>query len=54
LKRVFGKYVSQFAGNSQQDSQEFISFLIDGLQEDLNQVHIKETFTPSDDLLPDE
>lgn len=35
---MIGKFAGQFSGYGQQDSQEFISYLIDGLQEDLNLV----------------
>ena len=41
FKRVIGKYAPQFAGYQQQDSQELISFLLDGLHEDLNRIHNK-------------
>lgn len=35
------KFASQFsATNEQHDSQEFLSFVLDGLHEDLNRVHI--------------
>ena len=38
FKRTVGKFKSQFSGCDQQDSQEFLAFLMDGLQEDLNKV----------------
>eukprot|EP01132_Coremiostelium_polycephalum_P003176 gene3176-3975_t len=38
LKWIIGKYAPQFSGISQQDAQEFLSFLLDGLHEDLNKV----------------
>lgn len=41
LKKMIGKFAVQFSGYGQQDSQEFISYLIDGLQEDLNLVKKK-------------
>lgn len=44
LKKIIGKFAAQFSGYGQQDSQEFISYLIDGLQEDLNLVKKKQTF----------
>ena len=44
LKKMIGKFSGQFSGYGQQDSQELISQLIDGLQEDLNLVKKKETF----------
>lgn len=31
----------QYAGNEQHDAHEFLSFLLDGLSEDLNAVHVK-------------
>ena len=37
LKKALGSFASQFVGFSQQDSQEMLSFLIDGIHEDLNQ-----------------
>lgn len=41
FKAVIGKYGSSFSGYQQQDSQEFLLFLLDGLQEDLNRIHKK-------------
>uniref|UniRef100_A0A914ZQN0 ubiquitinyl hydrolase 1 n=1 Tax=Parascaris univalens TaxID=6257 RepID=A0A914ZQN0_PARUN len=41
LKAVLGQYVQQFSGYSQHDSQELLSFLLDGLHEDLNRVKKK-------------
>ena len=38
---------TQFAGNQQQDAQEFLTFLLDGLSEDLNLVDEK-PYTVSD------
>jgi len=38
LKRTVGKYGPSFAGYGQQDSQEFLAFLLDGLSEDLNRI----------------
>ena len=32
LKKKIGDFATQFSGYGQQDSQEFISYLIDGLQ----------------------
>jgi ubiquitin carboxyl-terminal hydrolase 4/11/15 len=32
LKKMIGKFATQFTGYGQQDSQELISYLIDGLQ----------------------
>ena len=41
FKNVIGKYGASFSGYQQQDSQEFLMFLLDGLQEDLNRIHKK-------------
>jgi len=41
LKRTVGTFNPTFAGYAQQDSQEFMSFLLDGLHEDLNRNHEK-------------
>lgn len=38
FKATIGHYNSIFAGYAQQDSQEFLAFLLDGLHEDLNRV----------------
>ncbi|ESO95142.1 hypothetical protein LOTGIDRAFT_215305 [Lottia gigantea] len=38
LKSTIGKYNPMFAGYEQQDSQEFLTFLLDGLHEGLNEV----------------
>ena len=41
FKQTLGKYAPMFSGYGQQDSQEFMSFLIDGLHEDLNRIQKK-------------
>jgi ubiquitin carboxyl-terminal hydrolase 4/11 len=41
FKNVIGKYAPSFSGYGQQDSQEFLGFLLDGLQEDLSRVKKK-------------
>ncbi|GLE01821.1 hypothetical protein PINS_up010659 [Pythium insidiosum] len=41
LKRVIGKVASRFTGYDQQDAQEFLRFLVDGLHEDLNRIKKK-------------
>ena len=38
---MIGTFVPQMKGNEQQDSQEFLAFLLDGLHEDLNKVKKK-------------
>jgi len=44
LKDTIGEFQPQFAGYQQQDSQELLQFLLDGLHEDLNRVK-KKPFT---------
>jgi len=41
FKQTIGQFAPQFAGYQQQDSQELMSFLLDGLHEDLNRVRKK-------------
>ena len=41
FKKTIGEFCPQFAGYQQQDSQEFMQFLLDGLHEDLNRVRKK-------------
>lgn len=41
LKQTVGRYGPAFSGYGQQDSQEFLLFLLDGLQEDLNRIRKK-------------
>lgn len=38
LKAAIGRYAFEFSNWEQQDSQEFILFLLDGLQEDVNRI----------------
>lgn len=38
FKYIIGQFNKQFVSNEQQDSQEFLLFLLDGLHEDLNRV----------------
>jgi ubiquitin C-terminal hydrolase len=41
LKQVLGEVSAQFRGTDQHDAQELLSFLLDGLHEDLNRVKVK-------------
>ena len=36
-----GRFAPQFSGYQQQDSQELLAFLLDGLHEDLNRIRKK-------------
>ncbi len=38
FKAAIASFAPQFAGYAQQDSQELVMFLLDGLHEDLNRV----------------
>lgn len=40
-QRAVGEFAPQFSGYSQQDSQELMAFLLDGLHEDLNRIRKK-------------
>jgi ubiquitin carboxyl-terminal hydrolase 4/11/15 len=41
FKNTIGRFAPSFSGYGQQDSQEFLGFLLDGLQEDLSRVKKK-------------
>jgi ubiquitin carboxyl-terminal hydrolase 4/11/15 len=41
FKAIVGQFAPQFDGHHQHDSQELLSFLLDGLHEDLNLVRNK-------------
>ncbi|KAF1987953.1 UCH-domain-containing protein [Aulographum hederae CBS 113979] len=41
FKNTLGRFAPAFSGYGQQDSQEFLSWLVDGLHEDLNRIHKK-------------
>ncbi len=49
FKYAIGKFHSQFSGNSQEDTQELLAFLLDGLHEDLNRVLVKPTIVYNDE-----
>ncbi|KAK3077144.1 hypothetical protein LTS18_011104, partial [Coniosporium uncinatum] len=48
FKNTIGRAQPIFSGYGQQDSQEFLSFLVDGLHEDLNRIHKKPYFENPD------
>lgn len=55
FKEKIDNFAPQFSGYSQHDSQEFLSFLLDGLHEDLNRVKCKLAPTAKDtESCPDE
>ncbi|KAI0259432.1 hypothetical protein BC834DRAFT_833549 [Gloeopeniophorella convolvens] len=47
FRRSICQHASQFGGSEQHDSQEFLSFLLDGLHEDLNRILHKPRFDPT-------
>ncbi|KNC46828.1 uncharacterized protein AMSG_03259 [Thecamonas trahens ATCC 50062] len=49
FKREVGAFAPRFMGFSQQDSQEFLRFLLDGLHEDLNRVRGTKPYAELDD-----
>lgn len=49
FKSTIGHFNSMFAGYQQQDSQEFLAFLLDGLHEDLNRI-LQKPFTEKPEL----
>lgn len=51
FKSVIGHYNSMFAGFLQQDSQEFMAFLLDGLHEDLNRI-LEKPYVEKPELSP--
>merc|ERR1719245_1186179 len=55
FKKAIGKVAPRFDGYQQQDSQEFLTFLLDGLHEDLNRIKDKPATTnpESDGTIPD-
>ena len=46
FKKTLGRWAPQFSGYSQNDSQELLSFLLDGLHEDTNKVSKKPIVEP--------
>ncbi len=56
FKNTIGRYAPSFSGYGQQDSQEFVGFLLDGLQEDLSRIKKKpyiEKPDSTDDMIND-
>ena len=45
---MIDRFVPQMRGNNQQDSQEFLAFLMDGLHEDLNKIKKRQYITDVD------
>lgn len=55
FKLQVSKFAPQFSGYQQHDAQELLTFLLDGLHEDLNRIHDKPYITQRDsDGRPDE
>ena len=55
FKWELAKFAPQFQGYAQQDSQELLAFLLDGLHEDLNRIRVKPYVEEKDaDGRPDE
>lgn len=50
LQKSISTFAPTFAGTEQHDSQEFLSFLLDGLHEDLNRV---QTRPPAVEMTPE-
>ena len=48
FKKTLGRFAPSFSGYGQQDSQEFLAFLLDGLHEDLNRI-AKKPYTEKPD-----
>ncbi|KAJ3013819.1 UNVERIFIED_CONTAM: Ubiquitin carboxyl-terminal hydrolase 21 [Siphonaria sp. JEL0065] len=48
FKRQIDNWAPQFAGYNQQDAQEFLRFMLDGLHEDLNRVVVRPRYTYKD------
>ena len=48
FNRAIGKFAPRFSGYAQQDAQELLAYLLDGLHEDLNQIKQK-PYVPIED-----
>ncbi|CAO3601354.1 unnamed protein product [Absidia cylindrospora] len=49
FREALVRFAPQYSGTEQQDSQEFLNFLLDGIHEDLNAIRQKPTPLASDD-----
>ncbi|WKY05989.1 hypothetical protein Q1695_006301 [Nippostrongylus brasiliensis] len=50
VKMTIGQFAPRFSGYAQQDSQELLAYVLDGLHEDLNRIKIK-PYVPDDETL---
>ncbi|EFC44316.1 predicted protein, partial [Naegleria gruberi] len=50
FKRTLNQYTSLFRGNDQQDSQEFLRYVLDGLSEDTNRIVEKPKYEELEDI----
>ena len=48
FKKCIAKFAPRFMGYDQQDAQEFLRYLLDGLHEDLNRVQVKPKLLDAD------
>merc|ERR1719162_2737660 len=53
FKEVLAEAAQQFDGSDQHDSQEFASYLLDVLHEDLNRVRSRKPVVSFEDLVPE-
>ncbi|KAK6010732.1 hypothetical protein OSTOST_24214 [Ostertagia ostertagi] len=47
---TIGQFAPRFSGYAQQDSQELLAYVLDGLHEDLNRIKVK-PYVPDDETL---
>ncbi|CAJ0602458.1 unnamed protein product [Cylicocyclus nassatus] len=50
VKMTIGQFAPRFSGYAQQDSQELLAYVLDGLHEDLNRIKVK-PYVPDDEAL---
>eukprot|EP01087_Luapelamoeba_hula_P004534 TRINITY_DN1447_c0_g2_i5.p1 TRINITY_DN1447_c0_g2~~TRINITY_DN1447_c0_g2_i5.p1 ORF type:complete len:925 (+),score=112.97 TRINITY_DN1447_c0_g2_i5:99-2873(+) len=53
FKNTLGRFAPQFLGYQQQDAQEFLAYVLDGIHEDLNQSYSKSSGAPAAISSPD-